>query len=514
MNWKRIAVTGIIAGMIAVTGCSTNLPETNQGNRNGQRVTDSVNRRADTYRTTSNRLGMTENSGMYRTDGIAGRTTRGMRRTANNAAGATRNNYGRYHNTYNHTTTPNRSLNIGRPQGRIGNTFRYGHQSGYTHGLNEYGSHTGYSQGMTGYSGRAAHSQGMNQQLHGYDMGVTTSDQALVNNRTTRNTTNNTASAVAAPNNNTAVTNRAAANPTRSNTATTKTETKRVDTKREDKKAKSAAKKHETAPARSSTTHRAGTHTSRAAHSAPRIAQNRNTASTRNLGARHMAPHAIAQHNNPTVARSAGHYSRHGMHNTASRAVRRNYHANRVNNSRINNHVGMTHHMNQNNQFSTRNAGYYNRYGMTLNTNRVARRNHDVNRTSSYGRINTGINVAPNMQETVAVVSHDDNFDMDTASNEMAFFRKKTEEPTNTTTPQMPMTPPAMPLPNNLRQSYDDSHFNSNKSDGSSRYNSNNNVTTPQQAAPKATPKTEPQHKVPTTPTRLPVRTTTHRATK
>lgn len=52
MNFRQIAVTGLVAGMVAITGCSSNLPDNNQGNRNGQRVADAVNRRPDTYRGT------------------------------------------------------------------------------------------------------------------------------------------------------------------------------------------------------------------------------------------------------------------------------------------------------------------------------------------------------------------------------------------------------------------------------------------------------------------------------
>lgn len=157
MNWKRIAVTGLVAGMVAATGCSTNLPETNQGNRNGQRVADAVNRREDTYRTTSNRLAYTEGNDVG--NGLVGRTTRGVRRAADNVTNSVANTVNHAKRNTNHIRP-----NTHRVQGRIGNTYRYG--------------------------GERTHVEGMrNAVTHGYDMGVTAQEQATVNTRVTRSTT-------------------------------------------------------------------------------------------------------------------------------------------------------------------------------------------------------------------------------------------------------------------------------------------------------------------------------------
>ena len=148
MNWRHLAITGLAVGMVAITGCAANMPESNQGNRNGQRVADAVNRREDTYRTTGHRLGYTENSGYNR-------VTRGIRRGVNEVTRPTRNI----------GTNP---LNIGRPHGRIGNTFRYGHNRADVRVLDNYNEEN---------------------YTDGYDNGVTTSQQALVSNSTNRTTT-------------------------------------------------------------------------------------------------------------------------------------------------------------------------------------------------------------------------------------------------------------------------------------------------------------------------------------
>jgi len=96
MNYKRLIAVTAVAGMLAVTGCSANTPARNQGNRNGQRVADAVNRRPDSYAN----------------DGIVDRTTRGLNRESGLG--------GRY------TRTPNRANTFGRPASRAGNTFQRG----------------------------------------------------------------------------------------------------------------------------------------------------------------------------------------------------------------------------------------------------------------------------------------------------------------------------------------------------------------------------------------------------
>jgi len=161
-NWRRIIVTGMVAGMIAVTGCSSNVPETNQGNRNGQRVVDAVNRRTDSYGLTRAR-----NTGERTVRGF----TRGFRRaTRNDGATNARNTSRSRVRHYNHVahpgvvdgvgnyrhhglnsgvtrnTTPNRSSST-LNRGRVGHTFGYDHYgSDYAHGMDgEYG---GYDLGM------------------------------------------------------------------------------------------------------------------------------------------------------------------------------------------------------------------------------------------------------------------------------------------------------------------------------------------------------------------------------
>jgi len=82
-NWRKILVTGTVAGMVAVTGCSGNVPENNQGNRNGQRFVDGVYARPDNYnasRTRGRRVGYTN-----RYPNRDGRVTRNLNRTSDGA---------------------------------------------------------------------------------------------------------------------------------------------------------------------------------------------------------------------------------------------------------------------------------------------------------------------------------------------------------------------------------------------------------------------------------------------
>jgi len=138
-NWRRIVVTGLIAGMVAFTGCSSNVPDTNQGNRNGQRVVDAVNNRGDSYRTTRGRTTETR-----RTDGVRGHRgiNRSARRTVNRndlrTETGSRNITGHNrtvtrsagtHRAPNHATRNHATRNHGynRQHGRVGHTFGYGH---------------------------------------------------------------------------------------------------------------------------------------------------------------------------------------------------------------------------------------------------------------------------------------------------------------------------------------------------------------------------------------------------
>ena len=416
LNWRRIAVTGLVAGMVAVTGCSTNLPETNQGNRNGQRVVDSVNRRSDTYRGTG-----------IEQDGVVGRTTRGIRRATHNVTNPTRST----------TRNTRNSLNIGRPQGRVGNTYRYGNNHRVTRGLDN--NRTGDYSCYNNYENYNCYGT-----QDGYDYGVSAADRAIVNNRTTRNT---------------AVT--PAVTP-----STEKTETKRVDTKRKatpDKPAKSAkpevkkaeAKKTETvtrsavpAPAAPKVTHRA-THKANVNRATNTNRIEKNHVQTRNNQARHIAPNTIPVPSTTATPKKA---------NT-------------------------------------------NRYGMNLNTNRPnraarrnANKNTNVNRNTNINR-HSGINKSTSLDQTVAVINSEDNV---ISNNDMAFFRKKTEEPTNTMPPPAETPNETTPIPAPRTQSYND-YYDSGYDDVDD-YNEN-------ETAPQPTP-------APTNPTKLPTRATVTRIAK
>ncbi|MCL2286976.1 MAG: hypothetical protein FWC32_11530 [Firmicutes bacterium] len=457
MNWRRIAVTGIVAGMVAITGCSANMPETNQGNRNGQRVTDSVNRRADTYRTT------------------AGRTTRGIHRAANNAAS--------------NTATPSRSFSLGRPQGRIGNTFRYGGHRGYMQGLDNY-SHRGYMHGLDNYS-RTGHTQGTgtNQgmaQQHGYDMGVTTSEQAIVSNRTNRSTVNNSTSTVNTSNN-AAETKRAAANPTRSTTQ--KTETKRVDTKRK----ATPARTNTTTANKANKTHKATTTPARSSMPAPRLTMPRYTFN-------HRAASAVPTRNLNPATRNTQHPRRY----TTARNTNRMTHNNRM--------AHNSNHITRNN-----NRMAYNNNRMAHNSNRMARNNNRMAYSpyrmtfENYGInniSNTPLGIVPNTEETVTVLNYEDSFtdnNMDTIGSETVFFRKKADEPTSPTVPEIPSPQ------NRFRQSYDDSNYDNNFN------NSYDRANVPQQAAPGSNTNM-PQQNSPgnrqDTPVKPPARTVSKRIAK
>jgi len=54
-NWKKIIVSGTVAGMVIVTGCAGNVPSNNHGNRNGERLTNAVTRSVDGTRNTVTR---------------------------------------------------------------------------------------------------------------------------------------------------------------------------------------------------------------------------------------------------------------------------------------------------------------------------------------------------------------------------------------------------------------------------------------------------------------------------
>jgi len=395
MNFKRIAVTGLVAGMVAITGCSSNLPETNQYNRNGQRVANSVNHRATTHRATGTHRARTENN--YTNNGVIGRTTRGIGRVANDVANVAHNathNTGTSH-TNRHARRYGNSLNLGRPEGRMGNTFHYGNNTSYARGLHN------------SADGNAA----------------TISDQSVVNAGTTRNSVTNPDTVNRATANNThramparsAVT---AANPTRNTRPETKkTETKPIDTKR----STTPKAKHE------SKQNAHGTHIT---HTAPTIT--------------HRAPtiRPVVRNVNRNINRDTTHRSQSGeIQNLARRSQARNTQTNtRLQANRTQNP---------------------NRYGLNLTTNRPEHRNTATTRTNNnYNTI--GRIASMHMDQTIAVVNQDDNYN---TSDEMAFFRKKVEEPT--TDPTTPDIPETQELPgatsfnagfDNMNISYDDSN--------------------------------------------------------
>ena len=312
INWRKIAAAGLITGMVAITGCSSNLPETNQGNRNGQRVADAVNRREDTYRTTSNRLGITENTNSYNRnsygEGIVGRTTRGIRRAADNVTGVTR---GVGRNRY---RTNNRSLNLGRPHGRIGNTYRYSNHRGYNQGINN-----------------------RHYNAYGYDMGIPTSEQAIVDGAVTRNTATVPAIPHRSP------INRAATNRATNNNTTEKTETKVIDTKR---KAKPNSTKTQNPKPNTTATNP----TRSASKAAPKLTINHAAVSPRNYHKSVQVPFQVAPELNIN----------HIAHSTAKNNTRR-----------------------------VRSDA--NRYGMSLNNKRVAAVNADNNHTIAVANIDDSV---------------------------------------------------------------------------------------------------------------------------
>jgi len=408
LNWRRIAITGFVAGMIAVTGCSTNLPETNQGNRNGQRVADAVNRREDTYRTTSNRLAETENTG------ILGRTTRGIRNATHNITNPTRS-----------TGVRGNSLNLGRPEGRVGNTFRYGNNTGTTRGLNN------------GLRNRAYPIDNCAGSICRPDMGATTSDQALVNSRVTRSTT--IAPAAATETNNEL--NRVS--------IPDKPETKRIDTKRQAPKAN-----HTTKPKKAETTPNV---TRSAPAPAPAVMP----------AAPATTPQAVPKPAPKSVSRAAS-------RTTANKSTVNRVTAKRTNNAIANKTVTNNTVANRGRHVAN-NAATHNqnatRYGMTPhrvtqnhtnNTNRpnrAARRGYEnKNHTNKIVRNSRPISRNFAMEQTVAVVNTDDSTainDINEMNDDLAFFRKKTEE-----TPVTPDVPAPNTVPENQPQSYDDTYDN------------------------------------------------------
>jgi len=385
INWRRIIATGTVAGMIAITGCSANMPEVNQANRNGQRVVDATTRRADGER-------------MTRANRNAGRMA--VRETVP-------------------TRSANRSLNFGRPQGRIGNAFRYNHNNaGRTYGLNN---HT--TAGRT--YGRSN---------HGYDMGVTATDAAIVNNRTTRSTAARPMNEMAMHSNRTNAThannvNETIAHSTRVAPRSTVNSTNK-STRSTEKRAVQPTRN--TAPKATkstrNTTH--NTKTAKPTRSTAPKATHRNTAPNRATTNHATANHTIA---NTANGQQSGSNRYHLIpHSATLNAIRDNTkpapvaQATRVAQNRHRVQVNS-----QNNQ-RTHNALQ----------NRAARRNTQFNRVnhSAQTRVNNRIGVVPTNNRTVAVMNQDD---------ESAFFKRDNVPSTepNVAPSTTPSVKPGQPAP-------------------------------------------------------------------
>jgi len=470
MNWRRIAVTGLIAGMVAVTGCSSNIPETNQGNRNGQRVVDSVNRRPDSY-----------SRGSYSTNGTAARTTRGMRRVNTNGTPTTHN--------MNRLTTRN-PLNVGRPQGRIGNAFRYGTHHGYMNNL--------------------------------HNNSMSTADRNIVNTRTTRNT------AVATPNRNINNTNQAVASPAPTAAAKVKkAPVKKVETVRKAQPARTETKPAApanvaptnvapinhidvapapiaTPPAR--TTHRRISDT---AFAAKREANEKRAARTRNMAprTRNMQVQNIAPHNSneaylvPANNAVANNIRNNATNNMASRYAVPNTNTSRMGEVTRSNPIRntatrfaspstsrqseTTRNTRNTRNTTARNSATYavpntntsrmgettlqNRYGMNLNraARRSARRNQVERRNVNYNNraFNNRVTRGTQSTQTVPVVNNEIDAMPMAAGNDYAFFRKKVDEQTTPETPapqEAPQETPAVQPTSQIEESYDDSNYDDN----------------------------------------------------
>lgn len=163
MSLKRLIAIGAIAGMMAATGCSSNVPERNQGNRNGQRVVDAAHHRPDSY------TGARNNT----TRGLFGRTTRSASRATRSENRATR--------------PPSRST-FGRPHARLGNTF---HQGARRYGMNRM-EHNVQETAPT-HTGRSVQQAAPNRAAHRTEHRATHNPTSNVTNPATSHAPNRTA---------------------------------------------------------------------------------------------------------------------------------------------------------------------------------------------------------------------------------------------------------------------------------------------------------------------------------
>jgi len=383
MKAKQLIATGLIVGLVAITGCAHNLPETNQGNRNGQRVADAVNHRPDSYRTTSNRLPITENNNtVNKTRVTKNRNTN--HRTVVPSTNPTR----RVNTPTTAPTTPNRSLNLGRPQGRIGTEFRTNHN--------------------------------------------TSTSVAPVAPITREIATNN------------AITNTATPAPV-------KTEIKKVDTKRTNAPAAAT-------PAKPKATTRPSTPAAVPAPVSPTITATPSTAPTTTV--RQAAPTAPTRNKgarNPKLEEQIRemHAGRSNAVTNSTRQVRNENGINRVNRA---------------SHSARRNKVKANRAEMN-NTNRATTTRTgaiDINGNPTRGRVEL-------LDQTVQVVNNED----------LAFFRKKAEEPTTTPVPSQENNQQT-PTGTNPISSYDDTHDNTNIDNNINTTPDNNtpNTTTPNTITP------------------------------
>jgi len=369
----------MVAGMIAVTGCSSNVPDTNQGNRNGQRVVDAVNRRTDSYgftraRNNGDRATRGFNRGLRRTTG----TDRTVRtRHYNNVAhpGLGLDGAGHYrHNTGTQRSTPSHNTNTFN-RGRVGHTFGY----------NQYGNVSGIDGEYGGYDlGQRAGTRVNNP-----------NNAANLNNRVVRstparNTINNTAAKAVQPTRNTGSTKTVkptrstgstrAVKPTRS-TASTKAvkptrsaaHTKTVQPTRNTRPARSTHTNRHNTAARPSTTARPNTTTVR-----PNVATRGNAVhpmlhNTNNYGAVSRAVPTRSATNRQTNLKSTtnGLNSRRlSPRSEMTRSLRQNAHAMHSQNTNI---APGTPVMNATNRLPRANRGF-NRASFHNNQNRSSRR--------------------------------------------------------------------------------------------------------------------------------------------
>ena len=526
MNWKQIAITGILAGVVTATGCSTNnTTDSNQGTRNAQRVTESTNRRAD-----------------YSNGGVINNVTRGINRAANSISNDIKGS-GINNNNRTNTTRSSNPLNVGNPQGRIGNTYKYpGHKSN-VQGVNRNNEYSVNGSEVTGVG--VDRTVACVNRATAFDNGVTVTnnqvtqaEQNMVNGRTVRST---------AP--------QAAIAPTQTAARTTtnngpRAEVKRIDTKRKETPTRTAApkanEKHEQKPAELKPitrsvplnpigkTHRVGQNRTMArkfvnSETTPRVTRSRNastritgnnaTVNTRGNNNPGVNAGVVRGLNNSNINNGVVHNANNGnvTRNTTVRKARQKHNVNGVNHGVVR---GLNTHSTMNNGV-TRNANN----GVVRNTTnsnktvRKARQNHNANgvvrgmngtntvNNSVVRGMNSGnyMDTTGISDQTVAVVNNEDTF---VSNNDVAFFRKKTDEQAPTTPPAITV-PQAVPGPTSSTADYDDDYSYDDNYEDTTESEATNVQPAPVAPAPTTKPAT------PAKPARLsPNNATSQRAMK